>query len=287
MKNKYFSNRINVILFSFMMLVLSALLGCFIYLFIDVMVQAKSGTDYVFNQDLGTAFVIIATICLVYGVFYASHLISYFLKKHRKYDEGNIKVKLADGADNKVVDKLQQRFNAEIIENEQNSPVPTCFYVEEEHNHSKKTIFHFIMYLTLPTYLILMGVCVACAAIILVVLFNSLVPLIAVESFFATILIFGTVLMMIVYPNMFYKRITENKMPSSIRIYDDRVEEVNLLATGQEIRYICRYEFANAKEYDHYLFVKGRSEKAIVGILVDKNRLTEDQIAFIKGKIKK
>ena len=119
------------------------------------------------------------------------------------------------------------------------------------------------------------------------VIFTSLVFYIVLVSLCVLTLIFIYVFFLIVGPSNFYKKALTNEYPASLRIYDDKVEEVNLFPDGKELRYVCKYEFSKCREFDHYLFVKTRNVKQIVGILINKDDVGEEKINYIKEKLKK
>ena len=288
MKNKknYWSNPLNIALFSIMMALLGAILVCFIILFVDSIVQANNGSGkYVMNSNLAYAFAIISIITAFYGLFYAVTLIVYFLRKKKKENETNVKIKTNDLEDKEVI-KMRKTFDAEVIEeNAPNNGVPTYIHVVEEHNIDKKTYNSFIRYLMLNTTLMMAGLCLAGLALTFVLIVLNRMMFIILVSILGALLIAVLVFYLIVTPNIMYKKMIANKMPTSIRIYKDRVEEVAPLATGKEIIYVFDYKYSKCKEINNCFCMRSKNGKIIVGLIIEEDKIEKEKIDFIKNKM--
>ena len=288
--NSYFSKVFNIILFSLMITIASAEFVCFVYLVIDAIVQASKGSgEYVSNVPFLNAFVIISIILVSYSLLYLVHLITYFVKKKRDESGTNIQVKLNDSKNihDKEIDYAAKKLGADIVENEQNSPTPTYYRVIENTNYDKKIVNKFYLFLIGPTILGMFGLALLVAALFGVALLWNIILFYVLEGIALAVIIFMLVVFFYITPNKFYKKLTDNKFPKSVRIYSDRVEEIQLLADGEEVRYIWKYEYTKMKEDEDYIFLRTRNSKVIVGLLIKKSNFEEEEINYIKEKLKK
>ena len=91
--------------------------------------------------------------------------------------------------------------------------------------------------------------------------------------------------LLIFLPNRMYKKSQKNPVPTLVRVYADRIEEITSLMSGSEIIYVCKYDYSVVKDAGKYLFIKSRNEKAIVGIMVSKEKLGEENVNLLLNKI--
>ena len=121
----------------------------------------------------------------------------------------------------------------------------------------------------------------------IVLLFTNQILFWILLGFFTLFLIMILFINLYYVPNKLYQRTVNNKLPTSVRAYEDRVDEIQLLPTGEQIIVTCRYEFSKHKVVDHYLFVKTKNDKATSALLLDMNKLGEEMSNYIISNIKK
>ena len=284
-KNKgYFSRPIRVVLFSIMMAWLLACVVIAIIMIVDATNQASQGQPYVADYNLSFALTFIFMSTGVYGAFYFITFIIY-LKTKDKYEESNIMIK-SNGVEDKETVRLRKTFDAEVIENnapEVGAPLFSYTIIADEIEEKEyKDFIKFLMFKSSVVIVILLvilaGICGAMIPFGLI-LFLILIGLLLISA------VLWILNCRVFIPNKMYKKAQKNPVPTLIRVYDNRIEEVTSLMSGSEIIYVCKFDNSVVKDTDKYLFIKSRNEKAIVGIMVSKSKLDEEKVNFILNKI--
>lgn len=290
-KKSYWSSLFNIITFAIMMLFLLAIVVCFIILIADATIQARSGQpEYVPDRDFLTFFAVLCIVAAPYTLFYLCTLIVFFNKRKRVESGSNIKIQLNNSQEIKDGDAkmLNKKYDAEVVDD--SLPVQGNLkytYVSESRDYDKKIVRRFAYYL-------------AQEQIIVFVLLDLLVFAFAALMYFINPILFWILLVLGVAsvafnvylfffatPNKIYKRTVENKLPNSLRVYEDRLEEVNVLGTGEEIKYVFNYQFTKYKNDGNYLFLKTKNDKLTIGLLIDKNKVGEEIINYVLSSIGK
>ena len=286
-KKGYWSSKLNIALFAIMMALVLALFVCGIIVIADVINQLAAGNEsYVANYNLSYAITLIFIVTVLYAIGYGVYLVFYFVRRKKISEESNIKIK-DNGLEDKETIKLRKTFNAEVIEeNAPESGIPLYNVVLEAKQIEEKPYKNFIRFLTVGQTLLLLLLLLAGVGIAFILLvFNSILFYVLIGVFFL-IFLFGLINYLFITPNLMYKKNGVNPLPSSVRIYDNRIEEVTVLMSGKEIIYVCKYDISKIKDAGDYLFIKSRDQKAIVGIMLKKEKIGLDKINFVIEKVK-
>ena len=286
-KKTYWSSKLNIVLFSVMMLILLAFIVCGIIVLADAVSQFSAGAEsYTASYELTYALAVIFFTMCIYACAYVTSLIIYFVRRKKLDQDSTIKIKSNDLEDKETI-KLRKTFDAEVIE--ENAPdvgIPLCSFTQEHSELDEKTYKNFIKFLTIrPTVYILFLIACMEAVVCFFIIFS-----LSAFFFLTGLLLIAVILDIVNYffvtPTRMYKKAKKNPVPSLVRIYDNRIEEVSSLMSGKEIIYVCRYDYSIVKDTEKYLFIKSRNEKAIVGIMVDKEKIGEEKVNFILNKIR-
>ncbi len=285
-KKTYWSSKLNIVLFSVMMLMLLAFIVCGIIVLADAVSQFSAGAEsYTASYESTYALAVIFFTMCIYACAYVTYLIIYFVRRKKLDQDSTIKIKSNDLEDKETI-KLRKTFDAEIIE--ENAPdvgIPLCSFTQEHGELDEKTYKNFIKFVTIrPTVYILFLIACMEAVVCFFIIF-SLSAFFVLTGLLLVAVILDIVNYFFATPNRMYKKAKKNPVPSLVRIYDNRIEEVASLMSGKEIIYVCRYDYSIVKDTVKYLFIKSRNEKAIVGIMVDKEKIGEEKVNFILNKI--
>lgn len=284
-KKGYFSKTSRVVLFSIMMAFFLACVVISIIMIVDATKQASQGQEYVANYDLTFALTFIFMSTGVYGVFYFITFIIYLVNKNKIDEESNIKIR-SNGSEDKETIKLRKTFDAEIIE--ENAPgegAPLYSYTtnpEEIDEVEYKKFIKFLMFKsTIMVEILILLVAGLCCILIPYALTLALILL----GLLVVAAVLDILNLLIFLPNRMYKKSQKNPVPTLVRVYADRIEEVTSLMSGSEIIYVCKYDYSVVKDAGKYLFIKSRNEKAIVGIMVSKEKLGEENVNLLLNKM--
>lgn len=284
-KKGYFSKTSRVVLFSIMMTFLLACLIISIYMIVDATRQASEGHEYIVNYELSFALTFIYVSTGVYGVFYFITLMIYIANKDKIPEESSIKIK-SNGTEDKETLRLRKTFDAEVIE--ENAPevgAPLFSYTESADEVDEAAYKSFIRFLMLRSTILVEALIFVMAGLVCILIpytLSAALILLGMLLVAAVLAIINTVSYL---PNRMYKKTKKNPVPTLIRIYDNRIEEVTSLMSGSEIIYVCKYDFSAVKETEKYLYIKSRNEKAIVGIMVSKEKAGQENVNLILNKI--
>ena len=286
-KKTYWSNKLNIITFAGMMIFLLASLVVSIVLLADIISQYNRGiTEYIANYEITFALTFIYIATTLYAIFYAVYLILYFVKKKKIDDESNIKIK-SNGLEDKETIKLRKTYDADVIEeNAPDTGSPIYFGTQDNKEIEPKPYKKFIRFLLLRQLVYTLILLIIAIGVIFALIVINMILFFVLLGIALALAIFVVVNYFFITPNMMYKRMKTNPLSSSIRIYDDRVEEASFLMSGKEIVYICKFNFSKVKEDEKYLYIKSRNEKAIVGLMINKEKVGEDNVNFVLNKVK-
>ena len=290
-KQKYWSSRLNIILFMIMMVLTATLITLFAILLADATKQAASGAStFEPDRDLLTVFIVVIAVFVPYTVIYIVSVIYFFIKRERATRGTSIKIQLSKNKEIKSDEakRMDKRFGAEIVDDSFETKGNLRYtYVLDEHEVNKPIIWKFTFYLLQENFILMLLLLLAGYGISIVLLFTSPILFWIIVSFLTLVLIFLLVFNLYIVPNNQYKRTLKNTYPTSVRAYEDRVDEVQVMPSGESIIYSCRYEYSKFKESGHYLFIKTRNEKVTTALLLDKDKLGEEMSNYIISNIKK
>ncbi len=288
-KSGYFSNIKNLIMFVICMLFLFAIIVCSAILVIDAGNQARSGaSEYVPNNSFLYFFATLVIAFVPYLVIYLITVFIYYFDKNKKLKEPSVVVRVK--GDSEQMEDLSSRFEDEITEEDTHNSVPLFIHVEEKHEFSRGDIFNFVMYLIWPHILITFAILIG----LFLMLFFVVLPLNSILFYIAAGFI-GFVALVAIYiyfffiPSKIYKRIVNNKLPTSFRVFNDRLEEVSLLVDGSEFSYVFKYDQTRFKEVKKYIYIKGvmgNKDRTTIGAIISKERVKPEIIDFIREKYK-
>ena len=273
------------------MVLLATMITMFGILLGDAINQAAGGSStFVPDRGLMTAFIVVVMIFGPYTVVYITSVVLFFIKRERANGGSNVLIKLNNDKviQSEEVKKMNKRFNAEIVDDTIETKGNLKYtYVLEEHETNKSIIWKFAFYLLQENFLVMLLLILAGYGISIVLLFTNQILFWILLGFFTLFLIMILFINLYYVPNKLYQRTVNNKLPTSVRAYEDRVDEIQLLPTGEQIIVTCRYEFSKHKVVDHYLFVKTKNDKATSALLLDMNKLGEEMSNYIISNIKK
>ena len=273
------------------MVLLATMITLFSVLLGDAINQAASGsTTFTPDRDLMTVFIVVIIIFVPYTVIYIVSIILFFVKRERASRGSNVLIKLNkdENVQSEEIKKMNKRFNAEIVDDTIETKGNLKYtYVLEEHETNKNIIWKFAFYLLQENFLVMLLLILAGYGISIVLLFTNQILFWILLGFFTVILALVLFINLYYVPNKLYQRTVNNKLPTSIRAYEDRVDEIQLLPTGEQIIYTCKYEFSKYKVMGHYLFVKTKNEKVTTALLLNMDKLGEEMSNYIISNIKK
>ena len=284
-KKGYFSKTSRVVLFSIMMAFLLACVVISIIMIVDATKQASQGQEYVANYDLTFALTFIFMSTGVYGVFYFITFIIYLVNKNKIDEESNIKIR-SNGSEDKETIKLRKTFDAEIIE--ENAPgegAPLHSYTTNPEEIEEAEYKKFIKFLMLKSTIMIEILILLVAGLCCILIPYALTLALVLLGLLVVAAVLDVLNLLIFLPNRMYKKSQKNPVPTLVRVYADRIEEITSLMSGSEIIYVCKYDYSVVKDAGKYLFIKSRNEKAIVGIMVSKEKLGEENVNLLVNKI--
>ena len=284
-KKGYFSKTSRVVLFSIMMAFFLACAVISIIMIVDATKQASQGQEYVANYDLTFALTFIFMSTGVYGVFYFITSIIYLVNKNKIDEESNIKIR-SNGSEDKETIKLRKTFDAEIIE--ENAPgegAPLHSYTTNPEEIDEVEYKKFIKFLMLKSTIMVEILILLVAGLCCILIPYALTLALVLLGLLVVAAVLDILNLLIFLPNRMYKKSQKNPVPTLVRVYADRIEEVTSLMSGSEIIYVCKYDYSVVKDAGKYLFIKSRNEKAIVGIMVSKEKLGEENVNLLLNKM--
>ncbi|MBO5578769.1 MAG: hypothetical protein J5955_06700 [Bacilli bacterium] len=290
MKKKYFSSPINIILFTICMIGVATLIGSIAYLFIDAGMQAKNGSgEYVAPYDFIYFLVIFFILFIAYLLIY---LFSVFMFYRRRKDEGEnelITVKMTTnlGVGNEEIKKFTKLTKASMVDNdsiEVTPMVPKYSYLSEERNYTKAEIYDFVLFLTRGSIIVSDGALLFAFGLAFVVMMFNMTLFYVLIAILGVIFVIVNVFQFYAIPANFYKRLIANKAPVSLKVFEDRVEESTLLATGDEVTYTYPFGELAIKDKKDSMYIKAINKKVIMGCFIRRREELKEALAYIKER---
>ena len=288
-KSGYFSNTKKLIMFVICMLFLFAIIVCSIILISDAAAQARSGaSEYTPNYQFLYFFATLVIAFVPYLVIYLITVFIYYYKNRNKGYQPSVVVRVK--GDSEQIQNIYDRFGSDPIYGDMHAEVPLYIHVNEKHEFTKGEIFNFAMFLIWPQLLITIGI----LAILYLVIFFVVLPLDLI-TFYVALGFASLVTLIVAYvyfyfvPSKLYKRIVNNRLPTSLRVFNDRIEEASLLVDGSEFSYVFNYDktrFMNTKKFIYVKGVIAGKEKTIAGVLIRKENVKQEIVDFIIKKYK-
>ncbi len=272
------------------MIGVATLIGSIAYLFIDAGMQAKNGSGkYVAPYDFIYFLVIFFILFIVYLLFY---LFSVFMFYRRRKDEGEndlITVKMTTnlGVGNEEIKKFTKLTKASVVDNdsiEVTPMVPKYSYLSEERNYTKAEIYDFVLFLTRGSIIVSDGALLFAFGLAFVVMMFNMTLFYVLIAILGVIFVIVNVFQFYVIPANFYKRLIANKAPVSLKVFEDRVEESTLLATGDEVTYTYPFGELAIKDKKESMYIKAINKKVIMGCFIRRREELKEALAYIKER---
>lgn len=268
----------------------ATLIGSIAYLFIDAGMQAKNGSgEYVAPYDFIYFLVIFFILFIVYLLIY---LFSVFMFYKRRKDEGEndlITVKMTTnlGVGNEEIKKFTKLTKASVVDNdsiEVTPMVPKYSYLSEERNYTKTEIYDFVLFLTRGSIIVSDGALLFAFGLAFVVMMFNMTLFYVLIAILGVIFVIVNVFQFYAIPANFYKRLIANKAPVSLKVFEDRVEESTLLATGDEVTYTYPFGELAIKDKKDSMYIKAINKKVIMGCFIRRREELKEALAYIKER---
>ena len=272
------------------MIGVATLIGSIAYLFIDAGMQAKNGSgEYVAPYDFIYFLVIFFILFIAYLLIY---LFSVFMFYRRRKDEDEnelITVKMTTnlGVGNEEIKKFTKLTKASMVDNdsiEVTPMVPKYSYLSEERNYTKAEIYDFVLFLTRGSIIVSDGALLFAFGLAFVVMMFNMTLFYVLIAILGVIFVIVNVFQFYVIPANFYKRLIANKAPVSLKVFEDRVEETTLLATGDEVTYTYPFGELAIKDKKDSMYIKAINKKVIMGCFIRRREELKEALAYIKER---
>ena len=225
-------------------------------------------------------------IHLFYALFYIIYVIVYFTKRG-KIEESNVKVKKAgDYVSDEDVSRIINKENAEVLDGGQNSAVPTHVQVIDNTEVDKKVARRYAHFVSLSQFILLIVLVGALFIIDILTLLGSQLIFWILFGVFVILLFVVLFFHFYLFPKLVYKKITHNPSKSSIRVFKDHLENVNIYPSGDEVIYVFDFKKSKIKDVDGYYFIKTSGGKRTIAALVNKEQIGEEMSGIILNKFK-
>ena len=252
--------------------------------------QAKNGSgEYVAPYDFIYFLVIFFILFIAYLLIY---LFSVFMFYRRRKDEGEnelITVKMTTnlGVGNEEIKKFTKLTKASMVDNdsiEVTPMVPKYSYLSEERNYTKAEIYDFVLFLTRGSIIVSDGALLFAFGLAFVVMMFNMTLFYVLIAILGVIFVIVNVFQFYVIPANFYKRLITNKAPVSLKVFEDRVEESTLLATGDEVTYTYPFGELAIKDKKESMYIKAINKKVIMGCFIRRREELKEALAYIKER---
>lgn len=270
-----------------MMIFLLGLLASIIYIMIDAINQGRSGaSEYVPNNEFLNVLSIILIVAGSYSLFYFVTVFIYIFKRSKRKDNSiEMNLNNKETINDEEIRKLSKKMDINITNEENNSNVRHIVVIDKPF-YSKGIIYKYVLFMTSSQFLLFLLVSLAFIIISIPLFFVSFFLFLVFIIIGGILLLTTLFIFLFLGPNKYYERVKANLMPISFKIFDDKIEQTNLLVDGQEIRFICRFDNCKTKEIDNYIFIRNKNGKVIVGMLIDKSKMKEEAYLFLNERIK-